>query len=93
MSKDDTVTIKDAAFMLDTDMTQDMQDYRKEITSVVIKTINTSPELYKYMKESDSGYGMERLATKWAEAHGNEFGDVFQTELELVNWAEVARRV
>lgn len=94
MSKDDTVTSKEAAFMLDTDMEQDMQSYKQEITTHVIKTINKSPELYKRARATiDQGASLQVTCKWYAEEHNDEFGDLFITELEDVDWNEVSRRV
>lgn len=95
----ETVTAKEAAFMLDTDMAQDMQSYGKELTTIVIKQINRSAELYKDVKFgriTDKEYTpktVKATCVAWAKAHNDEFGGVFITELDDVNWNEVLRRV
>ena len=94
-----TVSAKDAAFMLDTDMEQDMRSYREEVTLQVIKTINKSPELYKDMKFGKMGARshnedtIKKTCVEYAKAHNNEFGDLFQSELDEVNWSLVIARV
>lgn len=96
---DETVTMKDAAFMLDTDMEQDMQSYAKEVTLLAIKKINTTPKLYTDIKKGivdDPDVTVDNTAQTcydYAEAHDNEFGELFQSELDQVDWAEVIRRV
>lgn len=94
MSKDDTVTTKEAAFMLDTDMEQDMQAYGQEVTLYAIRHINKTPKLYTFVKENlKHGLSIKDSATTWASNHNHEFGDLFQTELDSVNWADVEKRI
>lgn len=94
MNSDETVTMKDAAFMLDTDMEQDMKSYVQENTLHVIRTINSTPKLYTFVKENlKFNLSIKDSATTWAKNHGDEFGDLFITELDSVDWDEVARRV
>lgn len=85
-----TVSLKEAAFMLDTDMAQDMKTYGQEVTRLAIKYINSNPTLYKRMKEARS---MADEAVIWAERHNDEFGDLFISELSQVKWREVKKRV
>ena len=90
----DTVTLKEAAFLLDTDMEQDMESYGDEVTLAVIKHINSTPELYTFVKgNADYGLSIKDSCTTWAKNHNNEFGDYFETELEVVNWDKVKRMV
>lgn len=88
--KDETVTSKDALFMLDTDMEQDMKAYGEEITNLAIKYINSTPELYNRVKRANS---INDEAVVWAEEHGDEFGQLFITELDMVDWKKVKRLV
>lgn len=92
--EEDTVTMKDAAFMLDTDMEQDMQTYIQENTLHAIKHINKTPKLYEVVK-NDKGVSanIAHTAHKWAKEHNDEFGDLFITELDSVNWTDVAKKV
>lgn len=86
----DTVSTKEAVFMLDTDMEQDMKSYGDEVTSLAIKYINSTPKLYNQVKK----YGnAEQVAREWAGSHNEEFGPLFVTELEMVNWDKVRRMV
>lgn len=90
----DDMSSKDALFALDTTMEEDMEDYSKEVTLLAIKHINSTPELYKYVK-GNLKYNMAIMdsATTWARNHNDEFGDLFITELDMVDWQEVERRV
>ena len=88
-----TVNSKEALMMLDTDIDQDMAAYQQEVTKHAIRYINKTPELYNQMKNTQSRAVLQRKATQWAQEHNNEFGDLFQTELESVDWAEVRRKV
>lgn len=83
--------INDADFSLD--------DIIEDVTNETIKTINKDPELYKDVKFGEMGGvpvsedSVKAICYKYAEAHNNEFGELFQTELDMVDWAEVIRRV
>lgn len=92
----DTVSSKEALFMLDEDMTQEMESYKEEVTKTAIKFINKTPELYKRMKATkDQGASLEITAKWWAEEarHNQEFGDLLITELESVDWDKVSRTI
>lgn len=94
-----TVTGKEAAFMLDTDMEQDMKSYGEEVTLGVIKAINKSPELYKDVKfgvmgaREHNAKRVEAIIKKYAKEHDNEVGGFFISELEVVDWQEILDRV
>lgn len=88
--KNNTVTSKDALFMLDTDMEQDMKTYGEEITNLAIKYINSTPKLYNRMKNAKS---IRSEAVVWAEEGNDEFGPLFITELEMVDWNKVKRMI
>ena len=89
-----TVNSKEAAFMMETSMEEDMEQYAKEVTDLVVKAINSSAELYNYVKSAiKKRKGVRRTCTEWAKSHKNEFGELFITELELVHWREVKARV
>lgn len=93
-NNNDTVSSFDALAMLDTDITEDMESYGEEVTNIAIKTINSSPEIFKYIKSnSEFGLSVKDSATTWANNHNNEFGELFQTELDLVDWTRVARAI
>lgn len=89
---EDTVTSKEALFMLDTSMEQDMDNYKQEITLHAIKHINKTPKLYENCKGRD-GWGIKMQCVNSAKNNNDELGDLFITELEDVNWNEVAKRV
>lgn len=94
-----TVSIKEALMMLDTEIEQDMKSYSDEMTLLVIKKINQTPKLYKDVKKcivEDKYLSVDNVAQTcydYAEANNNEFGDLFQTELDVVNWDTVIARV
>ena len=94
-----TVTVKEAAFMLDTDMEQDMRSYGQEVTDGVIKAINKSSELYKDVKfgvmraREHNAKRVEAIIKKYAKEHKDEIGGFFITELDVVDWQEVMDRV
>lgn len=89
----ETVNSKDAAFMLDTDMEQDMKSYVQEITAHAIKFINRTPKLYELLKPNKSIANVSGVCYDWAKENHEEFGDLFITELESVDWAKVARAI
>lgn len=91
-----TVSSKEALFMLDEDMEQEMESYKEEVTKAAIKYINRTPELYSRMKATkEQGASMEITAKWWADEarHNDEFGDLLVTELESVDWDRVARTI
>lgn len=96
---EEVMSSKEAAFMLDTDMEQDMRSYAKEVTLGVIKAINKSSELYKDVKfgvmgaREHNAKHVEAIIKKYAKAHDNEIGGFFITELEVVDWQEIMDRV
>ncbi len=75
----------------------DIEMMRQEDTQYAVFHINKTPELleaYLALKRSKKSKGFNsaqgiRMATEWAEKHSNTFGDLFQTELELVRWNKV----
>ena len=86
----DTMSSSEALFALDTTMEEDMGSYIDEVTMLAVKHINSTPKLYSQIKKHGS---LEQLAREWAGNHNGEFGDLFITELDMVNWEEVGRRV
>lgn len=95
----DTVNSKEAAFMLDTDMEQDMQAYAEEVTLGVIKAINKSGGLYRDVKfgvqdaREHNPARVEAIIKKYAKEHDNEIGGFFISELDVVDWKDVMGRV
>lgn len=89
----DTVNSKEAMFMLDMDIDQEMASYGQEVTEVAVKFINSSPEAYKMSISATDEKELKTLALRWAEDHNNEFGELFQTELDQVDWSEVKRKI
>jgi hypothetical protein len=77
--------------ILDLDIDDD--DIVQDVTNHTVYTINSTPELYKRLKGNKSSANISAVCYDWAKEHGNEFGDLFQTELDMVNWHEVSRRV
>lgn len=74
-----------------------LEEIRQENTQYAVFHINNTPELLtKYMelkqesksRQYKSQKGLE-IATNYAEGNNNTFGDLFQTELELVRWNKV----
>ena len=64
----------------------------KEVTEYTVYAINHKQELYELVKDKRVGQ-IKKICHKWAEDHHNEFGDLFQTELDLVDWKEVKRKI
>jgi hypothetical protein len=77
------------------------KDIEIDVTEQVIYTINRDKELYKKFTKARSSTedkylqvdAVSELCYFYAEEHNNEFGELFQTELDMVNWEEVIRRV
>lgn len=92
----ETVNSKEAAFMLDTDIEQDMKAYKDEITLQAIKFINRNKAVYERMKATkEQGASLQITAKWWAQEqqHHDEFGDLFITELESVDWDKVKKAI
>lgn len=65
-----------------------LEDMREDCTQLAIKHINSSRELYdkfKNLKYTE----MEKVATRHAKMHKDEFGELFVAELPLVKWKKV----
>jgi len=76
-----------------------MKEIVFDVTEQVIYTINRNAELYKDVKFGKMGARkhneetVKKTCYDWAKAHNNEFGELFQTELDMVDWKEVIKRV
>lgn len=81
--------------MLDDDVhPEDMAAYGDEVTSIAIKYINSTPELYNRVKKYKGVSAcVAQECREWAEEHNNELGDLFITELDVVDWTKVSRMV
>lgn len=74
---------------------EDMREMRRQVSAEVIYTINSSPKLYQIFT-GRSGKEIKRLVYEHAEEHDNEFGPVFQAELDALSvrdWNSVARSI
>lgn len=89
----DDLTLSEAADMLDTDFTQDIAQMQSAYTSEVTRIINSSPKLYNLVKDDKSPKNIQKVCTRWAETHNDDLFGLFITELEFVNWTQVAKRV
>lgn len=96
---EDTMNMSEASDLLDTDFNQDIEAMGREYTLLAIKKINRTPTLYTDVKNGivdDAELTVDNIAQTcydYAEMHNNEFGDLFQSDLDLVDWDEVIRRV
>lgn len=73
----------------------DLRQIRRETSAEVALHINLTPKLYKQMSGL-SGKDLKPRVYEWAEAHNNEFGDVFQPlldDLTRADWDNVARQI
>ena len=76
-----------------------IEEIRQENTQYALFHINRTPELleqYLHLKSQRRNRKMNSIiglamATDWAERHKNTFGDLFQTELELVRWNKLLK--
>ena len=66
----------------------------EDVTSEAIYFINSTPKLYTAIK-ANLTYKMSIKDTciNWASHNNNEFGRLFQTELDMVNWDKVESRI
>jgi hypothetical protein len=76
-----------------------MEEIRQENTQYALFHINKTPELlaaFMDIKSNRYNNGTNTkacmfVAEQWAEKHKNTFGDLFQTELELVRWNKLLK--
>ncbi len=99
MTSEDLST-KDALFALDTTFEEDMESLYEDNTLMAIKHINSTPELYTDLNNStvnnDPDATLENwvdICYSWAYMHNDEFGELFVSELDAVNWDKVLERV
>jgi hypothetical protein len=62
--------------------------FKLENTKYIIKYVKTNDELREKLINAGKS-GIEQAAFDWAEAHNNEFGNRFETELYDVFWEKV----
>lgn len=62
--------------------------FKLENTKYIIKYVKTNDELREKLVSAGKA-GIEKAAFAWAEAHNNEFGNRFETELYDVFWEKV----
>ena len=86
----DGMSGKEAFFALDTSFDDDMEAIKREATLLTIKHINSTPKLYELVKGKKY---IQQTCIDWAFTHGDEFGELFISELDMVDWAEVKRSV
>jgi hypothetical protein len=65
-------------------------EMRAETTKHAKEYINRSTELYNLFKDTKEE-DMLALAESVAQKNNNEFGELFEAELPLVNWKSVKR--
>lgn len=83
---------KDAFFALETTFEEDMAQIGEDTTRLAIKHINGSPELYNHINTNNPA-SLKDSCVVWAEEHNDEFGDLFISELDGVDWERVLSRV
>ena len=91
MSKD--LTSKEAMFALDTTFDEDVKAIGEENTMLAIRYINSTPDLYNKVGGSITSAEMRLSCYGWAKSHNDEFGDLFITELDTVDWKKVRKMV
>lgn len=77
----------------------DIEEIRQENTQYALFHINKNKELLnlyldiksKHYNNKDKSIKSLELANAWADKHKNTFGDLFQTELDLVRWNKVLK--
>lgn len=72
-----------------------MDEIIEDVTIQTIKHINSTPELYLIAKKAGkkSLDKLKEVCIEWAEEHNNEFGVLFQTELDMVNFSKVRKMI
>ena len=84
---------KDILHMNDNDF--NMDEIIEDVTRETIKHINKTPELYqdvkfgRYKDKAVTEDSVRDTCIAYAKAHNNEFGPLFQTELDMVDWKKV----
>lgn len=71
---------------------EDIQEMKEQVTQEVIFHINSSPSLYSKMKDLDAK-GLKQAVYEHAGKNDNWFGQVFEPELDVVDWELVKRSV
>lgn len=72
---------------------EDIKEMRREVTAQIVFHIQTTPELYKELA-GKSGKEMKQAVYEYTAEHDNEFGEVFEAELDVLNrndWANIAK--
>lgn len=80
---------------------EDMIEMKHQVTQEVILAVNKSPTLYsdfvKVRAKSDDPHlkvdNVAQFVYEYAEAHDGWFGEVFQPELDVVDWDVVIKGV
>lgn len=75
-----------------TELNPSMNDIENDVTELTIYHINSTPELNN-MLSGLSSTELQDNCIEWAKRNNNEFGELFETELYMVKWDEVAKRV
>lgn len=71
-----------------------MEDIVQDVTDQTIKYINSTPKLYKNIKNViEANQNIKFACQGWAHEHNEEFGELFISELDMVDWAQVKKRV
>lgn len=72
---------------------EDIRYMKRQVSAEVIFEINSNPKLYKWVDRS-SIKAFKASCYEWAEDHENEFGTVFQAELDVLSshdWGKIMR--
>lgn len=71
---------------------EDMKEMARQVTAEVIFTINSSAKIYSDVKDLKASK-MKEYVFAYAQEHNNEFGSVFEAELEVVDWNKVVKGI
>lgn len=71
---------------------EDIKQMRKQVTAEVAYHINKTPKLYHEYKDLDAEQ-LKAAVYSHAQENDNEFGSVFEAELDVVDWEKVKRSV
>lgn len=71
---------------------EDIKQMRKQVTAEVAYHINRTPKLYTEMKDMDPEQ-LKKAVYAHSQEDDNEFGTVFEAELDVVDWEKVRQSI
>ena len=71
---------------------EDIKQMRKQVTAEVAYHINRTPKLYQEYKDLTASE-LKDAVYSHSQANDNEFGSVFEAELDVVDWDKVRKSI